>query len=57
MFEKTKVVEFDKYCKDCKHFEKAESEDPCFDCLCDSVNYNTHKPTKFEEKEDRNGIS
>lgn len=54
MFERTKIADFDKYCKKCKHWEKGENEDPCFDCLCDSVNYNTHKPTKFEEKENGN---
>ena len=49
MFERTKVVEFDKFCEKCKYFEKKENEDPCWDCLCDGVNYNSHKPTKFEE--------
>lgn len=52
MFEKTKVVEFEKYCSSCKYYQNKENEDPCFDCLSDSVNYNTHKPTKYEKKED-----
>lgn len=54
MFERTKIADFDKYCKSCKYWEKGENEDPCWDCLCDSVNYNTHKPTKYEEKENGN---
>ena len=50
MFERTKIVDFERYCKKCKYFYKGENEDPCWDCLCDSVNYNTKRPTKFEEE-------
>ena len=50
MLEKAKLVEFDKWCEKCKHFEKEETDDPCWDCLCDPVNHATHKPTKWEEK-------
>ena len=49
MLERSKLVEFDKWCERCKHFEKGESEDPCWDCLCDPVNCATHKPTKWED--------
>ena len=52
MFERTKIVDFEGYCKKCKHFEKKETEDPCWNCLCNSVNYDTHKPTKFEENKE-----
>ena len=44
------IVEMD-YCKTCKHYEKSEQDDPCFDCLSDPVNYATRKPTKYEEDE------
>lgn len=50
MRERTKIVKFDEYCKTCKHFEKGENEDPCWDCLCNPVNIDSHKPTKWEEK-------
>ena len=50
MTDKEKIVEFNEWCKLCKHYDKKESEDPCFDCLADPVNTNTHKPTKWEEK-------
>ena len=46
-----KMVEFDKWCEKCKNYDKKESDDPCFDCLSDPVNYATRKPTKWEEKE------
>lgn len=53
MFERTKIVDFEKYCKDCKHYDKGENEDPCWDCLCNTVNWASHKPTKYEAKEDK----
>lgn len=44
-----KFVEFDKYCPKCKHKEKAEVEDPCWDCLTYPVNDGSIKPLYFEE--------
>ena len=49
MLERQKIVEFGDWCKRCKHWEKTEADDPCWDCLADPVNYATHKPTRFEE--------
>ena len=46
-----KIVKFDWWCIRCKHFEKDESEDPCYDCLADPTNFESTKPIKFEEKE------
>ena len=43
-----KEVDFKQYCKICKHWEKDVSEDPCFDCLAEPANLNSHKPVKFE---------
>ncbi len=48
----TKEVYFDVYCKKCKYWDKSESEDPCYDCLEDGWNEDSHKPVKFEEKDD-----
>lgn len=45
-----KIVEFDKYCETCKNKEKAETEPPCKWCLVDTVNWDTHKPTRYEEQ-------
>ena len=44
-----KEVRFDQWCSQCKHYEKSEAEDPCWDCLNQGWNYNSHKPTMFEE--------
>lgn len=51
MLERMKIVEFDEWCKKCKHYDKGENEDPCWDCLCDPVKVASHKPTRFEEGE------
>ena len=45
-----RIVDFSKYCKVCKHKEKDESEEPRNECLSEPLNYNTDKPTKYEEK-------
>ena len=45
----TKEVRFDEYCPLCVHCAKDASEDPCWDCLNQGWNYNSHMPTKFEE--------
>ena len=42
-------VEFEKFCKDCKYYDKAETEDPCYECLTNPVNINSAKPTMFKE--------
>lgn len=46
----TKEVLFNEYCPKCKHYEKSESEDPCWDCLDQGWNENSHKPINFEEE-------
>lgn len=45
-----KEVYFDQYCKTCKHEKKAEDEDPCYDCLAEPVNIDSHKPIYHKEK-------
>ena len=44
-----KIVEFDKWCPKCLHKDKKETEDPCYDCLMDGENVNSHKPVRWEE--------
>lgn len=46
-----KEVYFDKYCKTCKHKNVEETEEPCYECLGEPLNWNTHRPVKYEEKE------
>ena len=46
-----KEVYFNKYCKDCKHINVDDDEDPCNECLTNSVNLYSHKPVNFEEKQ------
>lgn len=51
-----KEVDFHKYCNKCKHKDKKEYEDPCYDCLCETVNTYSKKPVYFKEnKEKTNG--
>ena len=45
-----KEVYFDLYCKTCKHETLDEKDDPCNDCLDNSVNLYSHKPVRWEEK-------
>lgn len=42
-----KIVEFDKYCKKCYHWDKDESETPCDECLAEPANLYSHKPVKY----------
>lgn len=49
----TKEVRFDQYCLICKHLSKDASEDPCWDCLNQGWNFDSHKPTMFEEDEEK----
>lgn len=45
-----KIVEFDKYCKTCKHSKVKDNEEPCDECLDNPVNVNSHRPVNWEEK-------
>ena len=46
-----KEVYFDQYCKTCEHKDLPESEDPCFDCLEEPTNFESHKPVHYKETE------
>ena len=51
MEEAYKEVYYDKYCPSCKYEDCQETDDPCYDCMGESVNLYSHKPVKWEEKE------
>lgn len=44
-----KEVRFDIYCKKCKYKDLKEEEDPCWDCLVETVNVDSKKPVYFKE--------
>ena len=46
-----KEVYFARYCITCKYKDKPEEEDPCYDCLAEPVNLYSHKPVKYEDKD------
>lgn len=48
-----KEVFFQKYCPTCKHEAESEFdvESPCYECLDNPVNQDSHKPVNWEEKE------
>lgn len=48
-----KEVDYYEYCQKCKHEDKKEEEQPCFDCLEEPVNLYSRKPVKFEEAKKR----
>lgn len=45
-----KIVRFDLWCPKCEHYNKSESEDPCWECLDTPSKMNSCKPINFEEK-------
>lgn len=53
MEETYKEVYFHEFCKTCKHEKKAETDDPCWKCLENPVNVYSHKPTHWEEKNEK----
>lgn len=46
-----KEVYFGEYCKKCVHEKVKETEAPCDECLGEPLNWNTHRPVNYEEKE------
>lgn len=50
--ENWKLVDFDKYCPRCIHWEEDESDpyQKCNDCLAEEARLNSHKPINFKEK-------
>lgn len=52
MDENYKEVYFGEFCKTCKHQTLAEDVEPCHDCLNEPANLYSHKPVRWEEKEE-----
>ena len=46
-----KEVYFNEYCKKCANEKVKDTDTPCAECLNEPLNWNTHKPVKYEEKE------
>lgn len=44
-----KIVDFNKYCPLCKHFDINEEKDPCNECLTEPTNIDSRKPINFVE--------
>lgn len=42
-------VYYHEYCKACKHEEKREDEEPCYECLNSPYNLHTHRPLFWEK--------
>lgn len=53
MNEHVKLVEFMEWCHKCKHVDKAEIEEPCDECISVAAREFSHKPLKFEAKEEK----
>ena len=45
-----KEVYFHEYCKSCKYVKLNGTEELCAECLSEPLNWNSHKPVKYEEK-------
>ena len=50
MEDNNKEGDIDQYCKTCKHENLPETDDPCDECLQETVNVYSHKPVKWKEK-------
>lgn len=44
-----KEVHFGKYCPKCVHKDLDEDKEPCFECLAEPANVDSHKPVKWVE--------
>lgn len=47
-----KEVYYNEYCHKCKNFKKDVIDDRCNECLSEPVNLHTHRPVKFEERDE-----
>lgn len=45
-----KEVYFHEYCKKCESVKLEETDEPCFECLENPYNENSHKPIRFKER-------
>lgn len=49
-------VDFNTYCKLCKHKDVLETDDPCNECLEQGYNYNTSKPVNYKEASKKDSV-
>ena len=51
----TREVRFDQWCSKCKYSDITEDnmnpKDPCWDCLHEPMNVDSHKPVNFKTKD------
>lgn len=45
-----KEVYFNEYCESCRYKDLDSENTPCYECLGEPVNLNSHKPVKYVEK-------
>lgn len=45
----SKEVYFGQYCSKCEYKNRPENANPCWDCLAEPVNTDSHKPLYFKE--------
>ena len=50
MEDNLKEVYFSPYCSKCQFKDVAEDKEPCFTCLENPVNVNSHRPVNYKEK-------
>ena len=48
-----KEVFFDIYCETCKYKKRPETANPCWDCLEEPVNVDSHKPVYWEKNDEK----
>lgn len=46
-----KEVYFHEYCMTCRYGMLKDQEEPCFECLDNPLNYQSHKPVNYEDKD------
>ena len=46
-----KEVYFDEWCDKCMYADQPEDSDECNECLTNTVNLYSHKPTGYKDKE------
>lgn len=49
--ENEQIVDFHKYCHECKHETLIETEEPCAECLGEPINDETAAPIHFVRKD------
>ncbi len=53
----TREVRFDQWCSKCEYADITEDnmspKDPCWDCLHEPMNIDSHKPFKFKEADNK----